>query len=224
VIELIFISGFLCGFIGSIPLTGPIALLFFRLVVDHQTRNAFKLLSGATLLEVFYCALATIFFRALLESIPELAYYLKAISAFFLIVLGAVFLRESFIHHKEIDTDESNSDETKAKFSERRPFLTGVIIAGLNPTLIITWASAASLVMSWLGDNSRSFSVIFPLAAGVGIFSWFGVLAQILRKFRKKITDHLNSMILRALSLIMIAAGLIVSVKIALPLLQALKR
>jgi len=193
--------------------------MFFRLVVDHQTRTAFKFLSGATLVEVFYCALATIFFRTLLATVPELGYYLKMISAFFLILLGIVFLRESFIHHKEIDTDES-----KSKFSERRPFLTGLIIAGLNPTLIITWASASSLVMSWLGENSQSFAVIFPLAAGAGIFSWFGLFAQILRKFRKKITDHLNSMILRALSIIMIGAGLVVSIKIALPLLQAFNR
>ena len=86
-------------------------------------------------------------------------------------------------------------------------FLAGFLIAILNPTLFLTWGSATSTIFSWFKSVQFIDMIVFPIAAGVGIVAWFGLLLKVLKKYREKIGEKFGLYAIRIAAVVMLGSG-----------------
>jgi threonine/homoserine/homoserine lactone efflux protein len=190
--------GFSCGFLGSMPVTGPIALIVFRSSLRGSFGSAMRVVIGASIAEVIYCALATFGYVQIISAYPGLAKYIRYIGAVFLLILGIVFMFQK-VHIADEDVPDSGRKEAG--------LLSGFLISFLNPTLFLTWGSATSTIFSWFTTISFWDMVLFPIAAGTGIVCWFTLLLEIFKKFRARIGEKVGFYAIRGAAVVMIGSG-----------------
>lgn len=190
--------GLASGFLGSMPVTGPIALIVFRSSLRGHFSLALRVVTGAAIAEVIYCAVAIFGYVQIVATYPFLAKYLRYIGASFLVILGIIFLFQKV-----------QITEEKAPVAERKHagIISGFLIAILNPTLFLTWGSASSTIFSWFDSISFWDMVLFPLCAGFGIVTWFTILLEIFKKYREQIGEKIGFYAIRGAAFVMIASG-----------------
>jgi len=192
------IFGFGCGFFGSMPVTGPIALIVFKSSLSGNFGLAMRVVVGATVAEIIYCALATFGYAQILSAYPHAAYYIRYIGAIFLIILGIVFF------FQKVKVEEH--DPTKP-VNNAVGFISGFVVSILNPTLFLTWGSAAGTVFSHIKSPTQIDLILFPIAAGLGIITWFAILLEILKKYRARIGERFGLYAIRGAAMIMLGSG-----------------
>lgn len=193
------VIGFLFGFVGSVPLAGPIAVLVFAAAVDGRFKNALYIGLGCALAEAFYATLAFWGFSTFLTRYPAIVPITRVVAAVILIVLGIVFMRQK------------PGPEDAAPVVERRgrSFLLGFSITALNPTLIGTWAAAVTVLLSTgLVDSRPSLSVPFGLGVCAGIAAWYALLIELVARFKRRFRRESLNMAVRAMGVVLVGIGL----------------
>lgn len=180
------------------PVTGPIALIVFRSSLRGSFASAMRVVTGAAIAEIIYCALATFGYVQIIAAFPYLAKYIRYIGAVFLLVLGIVFM------FQKVTISDEYAPETGKK---EAGVLSGFLISFLNPTLFLTWGSATSTIFSWFKTISIWDMVLFPVAAGIGIVCWFSILLEIFKKFRSRIGERVGFYAIRGAAVVMIGSG-----------------
>ena len=181
------VVGFLFGFLGSMPVAGPIAVLVFSRGVDGRQRSALSVAVGGALAEGVYACLAFWGFAEFLARYPVMVPISRAAAVVVLTVLGVVFLR------RKVPTKK----EPARRDGWGGGFVLGFTITAFNPTLLATWAAATTTLFSTgLVDFTPVTALPFGGGAIVGIIIWFAVLLQLVRKFRDRFSEQaLNRMI-----------------------------
>jgi threonine/homoserine/homoserine lactone efflux protein len=205
--------GFTFGFVGSMPLAGPIAFLVMRRGLSGRYRQGFALGAGAAVAEAGYAALAYLGFGAWLEAHPGLALAARGVAAIILAVLGVVFLTGP------VPTAEREGSDDPER--ERRDFGLGFTITALNPTLIGTWAAAATILFSTgLVTFEAVRAPVFAATVAAGITAWFGVLLALLRRFRAAMGPERVRMATRGAGLLLLGVAAWFAVRLARDLLK----
>jgi threonine/homoserine/homoserine lactone efflux protein len=178
------LAGFALGFLGSVPVAGPIALLVFSLVIEGKSRRAVLVAAGAGLAEGTYAFLAFWGFSNLLSEHALLVPISRGLAAVILAGIGVALVRRRPASSPPL----------------RRPwpgggFLLGFAITALNPTLIGTWSAAVtSLFSTGLVTFSPAGSLPFALGAAAGIVGWFALVVVLGRmhagRFRPETLDR----------------------------------
>ncbi|MBV6492318.1 MAG: hypothetical protein LDLANPLL_00311 [Turneriella sp.] len=189
------------------PVTGPIALLVFRSSLRGSFASAMRIVFGASIAEMLYCALATFGYIQIIAMYPYLTKYIRYISAVFLLFLGIFFLFQKIA----IVDDGAPPD---VKNQKEGGFVIGFMISLLNPTLFLTWGSATSMIFSWFEKISLIDMVLFPIAAGFGIVCWFLLLLEIFKKYRAKIGAIIGYYAIRGAALLLIGLGIYMLVQV----------
>ncbi len=181
------VIGFLFGFLGSMPVAGPIAVLVFSRGVDGRHRSGLSIAVGGAVAEGVYACLAFWGFAEFLARYPVMVPISRAAAVVVLTILGVVFLRRKVTTHQVPDHREGWGGG----------FVVGFSITALNPTLIATWAAATTTLFSTgLVDFTPVTALPFGGGAIAGIIVWFALLLHLVRKFRKRFSPHtLNRMI-----------------------------
>ncbi len=231
--------GLLAAFIASMPVAGPVAALIVRHSLEGRSRSALMLGLGTGLAEGVYAFLALWGFSTFLADYPIIIPISKVVAAVILIGLGFWFTRfvpstasmgdseSSVINEDNMTMNAASGHAVKhhhpphslevarvmAKGSEaERPwqsFGVGFSVTFLNPTLLATWAAAATTIMSM-----RIFSVepanALPFALGVvlGATSWFSLMVWLLSRFRHRFSPMTLQRVIRAMGWGLIALGL----------------
>lgn len=190
--------GFVAGFLGSMPVSGPIALIVFRSSLKGQFSRAIRVVIGAAIAEGIYCAIATFGYVQISAAYPFLAKYIRYIGAIFLLVLGIVFMFQK-VHFAD--------DDSPIPESKRTGLVSGFLIAILNPTLFLTWGSASSTIFSWFTTLNFWDLLLFPIAASLGIITWFSILLELFKKYQGRIGEKIGVYAIRGASVIMLASG-----------------
>jgi threonine/homoserine/homoserine lactone efflux protein len=190
--------GFLFGFIGSIPVAGPISLLVVAYGLRGRYRDAIFLAAGGALAESGYAALSFWGMSALLARYPAILPWSRAAGAVVLLGLGSVFV-----------SGGGMKESTQEPDSKRRSFLTGFGLTALNPTLIVTWTAATTtLYGTGLLSPSRGAAAPFSIGAFVGIVAWFSVLVALIERYRDKFRPSLLGRMIQVIGLLLIGLGL----------------
>ncbi|MDW8307030.1 MAG: LysE family transporter [Leptospiraceae bacterium] len=199
--------GFIFGFIGSMPLTGPIAVVVLRLAFLNQFGQARLVMVGAALAEGIYCALAMFGFDILTKKYPMTLEVIRTFSGILLIVLGIVFLRTTA-------TASPSQDKLPSEEGFKRYILLGFTISGLNPVLLVSWATAIAMFHSLTHiEFSLLGKILFPVAVPFGIISWFSILLYLLKQHKEKLGMRVTTILVRLMSLILIIAGIGIIIK-----------
>lgn len=195
------VIGYFFGLVGSMPLTGPIAVMVLRQALLGQYRKARLIAAGAALAEGIYCALAMFGFDVLARQYPVTVDYIRTGSGVLLILLGVFFLRSS-----KIDLSQ-NSDLPQAT-GFKRYLMLGFSIAIMNPVLMVSWAAAIAMFYSLTGIRfSLVDSILFPVAVPFGITTWFLILMYLLKRHKEKMGARLSAVLVKGMSLVLMAAG-----------------
>ena len=171
------LMGLLFGFVGSIPMAGPIWALVFSRALQGRTREGFTIAVGCALAEAIYAGLALWGIAELLEKFSWIETLSNGLAAVILLALGVLFVR----HRAEA------ASEPRASAHPGRGLLMGFTITVLNPTLIATWSAASAMLLSTgLVELRSQHAIPFGLGALAGIVLWFAILLRLVGQLKER--------------------------------------
>jgi len=179
--------GLLFGFVGSMPMAGPIWALVFARALRGRMREGLYVAIGGALAEAIYAALAFWGFASLLERYAWIQSVSDGLAAVILAALGVLFL----CHRGTEISDAGGPGRSGAGL------LLGFTITALNPTLIATWSAASAMLLSTgLLEFRSQHALPFGFGALVGIVLWFATLLRLVGRFRERFSyDRLVAVI-----------------------------
>ncbi len=191
--------GFLMGFLGSVPVAGPIAVLVVSRGVAGKPRHGIAIAAGGAIPEAVYCGLAFLGMGALFNTYPTIGLAARALAGLLLFGLGFAFVRT-----------RPESLEVGKKVREFQPdglakdFLLGFTITILNPTLILTWTAAIAAVSGFrIFDFSAMDHLVFPASAFFGIVVWFVLLLEIIKHSTGRFSNKSLVRLLRSMGVLL---------------------
>lgn len=194
------IIGFLFGFIGSMPIAGPIAALIVTRCLELRFRAAMLIGIGSVIAETVYAFLAFLGFAILLSREPWIVPVSRGVGAAILLALGIAFVGGK--------TPSAIAPHVEERRGAGNLFL-GFVVSALNPTLLVTWAGvSATLFSTGLVTFAPPLSVPFALGAGVGILSWYVILVRLIRRYRDRFRPEIVVRVIRFFGVVLIAMGL----------------
>jgi threonine/homoserine/homoserine lactone efflux protein len=198
----------LFGYVGSMPLAGPIAVLQLSRGARGRFSEALRIGLGAAVAEGAYAGVAFWGYTTLLARHPLLLPISHGVTAAVLVGLGARF---GFWR----PSDKKDERERKAG-----TVLLGFTVSAANPTLLVTWGAVVAFLYSKeLGWMPPAAAVPFGLAAGGGVSGWSATLVAILRKYEGKLPRKALAWGVRTLGVALAALGTWSGVQLALWLL-----
>ena len=190
--------GFGFGYVGSMPVAGPISVLVLHLGLAHDARHAIYVAVGGAVAESLYALLAFWGLSAILTRYPVVLPASRLVGAVLLLALGLVML---------LTRMRGATPQTQRK-GNKRSFLLGFLITALNPTLIVTWTAAvAALHSTGLLAMDRAQAPAFAAAACVGIVAWFLTLLGLVGKWRNQVSVESLGRFMRGMGAVLVAAG-----------------
>jgi threonine/homoserine/homoserine lactone efflux protein len=199
--------GFGLAFIGSVPMSGPVAVLFTDRLLRGDRSTAALIALGGALVEAGFAlgiafALPQLFGRTKLLVLVSLALGAIVITTLGLLLLLRPQLAQRF----------SGS-------GEQRGFVRGALSTLFNPTLLATWTLAVSTLYGngWL---SRHFLSALGFAVGVclGSLAWFGILIGVTAIRRRSVAPEMRAKILRAMGGLLVVSGVFLCVRFVVEL------
>ena len=194
--------GFVFGFVGSMPVAGPIGILLFSRGLQDRMRSGVYLAIGSALAESAYAYLAFWGFSELLTAHSWIEPISRGLAAVLLTALGLRFLL------KREDASEPQEKRDQA-VGNKRSFLLGVTVTALNPTLIATWGAAVAALHSLdIVDFGAGRALPFSIGVLLGISGWCVLLLWLLGRFRGRFSRSTLATTLRFMGALLTLLGL----------------
>jgi threonine/homoserine/homoserine lactone efflux protein len=184
------------GYVGSMPLAGPIAVMQLARGARGQLAEALRLGLGAALAEAIYAGVAFWGYTTLLARHPLLLPVSHGVTAVVLIGLGIRFALWK-------PTERKDRREHKAG-----TVLLGFTVSAANPTLLVTWGAAVALLYSkGMSRMPAVAAVPFGAFAGLGVAAWSATLVAIFRRYGGKLPRAAITWVVRALGITLVGLG-----------------
>jgi threonine/homoserine/homoserine lactone efflux protein len=192
--------GFAFGYIGSMPVAGPISVLVLHLALIHDSRHAIFVAAGGALAEGLYALLAFWGLSTVLASHPTVLPVSRVVGAALLLAAGLAMLLTR-IHAAPPQPHGPHR-------GNKRSFALGFLITALNPTLIVTWTTAvAALEASGLLAMDRAQAPPFAAAVCCGIVAWFATLLWLVGRWRNRVSVRALGRFKRVMGAALVATG-----------------
>lgn len=191
-------GAFAFGYVGSVPLAGPIAVMVLSRAARGKFGEALRIGAGAAVAEGLYAGASFWSFAALLTRSALLLPIARGATALVLLPLGIYF---GFWR----STEKSRADRHESRAGTA---LLGFTISALNPTLFVTWSAAVGFLFSQRAQSVREWDAFpFGLSAGAGVLLWFFTLVLLLRRYQGKVRDDVLSWVVRGLGVTLFFMG-----------------
>ena len=186
------VMGFLAGFIGAIP-PGPLGITCLRKSLLGEKRDAYRVAFGGAAVDTFLCALIGLGLGWILEKVVTNP-WVRGATALFLVGYGAKLL----LVDARRDANRTDPGASRLQFTPRPPaaregdlmrlpVLTGLVQGAANPALFVNWTLFISfLVGHRLFVPSAAGAGGFALGVGLGVFSWFALLIELVDRWRSR--------------------------------------
>lgn len=206
--------GAVMGFLGSMPIAGPIAVLVLERGLVQRRREGLGVAMGAAAGESLYAFLAFWGIGEVIRRTPALLSASRLIGAAMLIGIGG------FLATRRSAREAAKEDALPLAGQKRKGFFLGLSITLLNPTLIASWTVVGATVhsMKLVGDGVVQ-AVGFAAGVGCGIVAWFALLLRLLTRFQRGLPASTVDRVLHVTGWCVIALGIGLGVQ---PFLQAI--
>src|SRR5215510_7063997 len=182
------LTGFISGLLVSVPV-GPVNLTIINEGARRGFRWAALIGSGATAMEVLYCALAFTSFASFFSR-GFVGAAMQVFSFAFMLFLGVKFLMAKSV--PVVDALEQRIEERiEQKLHPHSAFMIGFVRTMANPAVLLCWdvLGANIIARGWVEKNGQGkLSCLIGVATGVGCWffgrSWAVSLGH--RKFTEK--------------------------------------
>ncbi len=227
--------GLIVAFVASMPVAGPVAALVVRHGLEGHVKSALMLGVGTGLAEGVYAFLALWGFSTFLADYPIVVPISKAVAAVILVALGIWFTRfvpQTSTAAAPAPTPGPSADApgslirkarrrttlslevghvmAKGAQAERlwQSFGVGFSVTFLNPTLLATWAAAATTIMSMdLFPVEPAYAWPFAIGVVIGASSWFALLVWLLSRLRHRFSPLTLQRVIRAMGWGLVGLG-----------------
>jgi threonine/homoserine/homoserine lactone efflux protein len=196
------LAGFVMAFVGSMPPTGPIAVLVLERGVQRKYREARAIAVGAALAESGYAALAASGLHELFERVPAVEVVARVVAIGVLAGLGIHFLRFT-------PAPAGPAVEPQDLRGLKRALFVGFGISAGNPVLIITWSTSIATLYSLSGIRFNPLDRAgFALGVASGIVGWLFTMVALIRRFSDRVTLRLAERLVRGAGLMLLGMAL----------------
>ena len=196
---------FFVGFFASTIAAGPVSFLAFKYALHGRYRKSLATVFGSTLMEMIYCAIAVFSVGALYYEVGNgLMVVSRGLGSLICFAIGVYLLR-----HKHPTNIPSKSKPHSHKMLARA-FVMSFILVACNPSIIITWSIATTLLLAFNLIILDTFvhHVFFIIAAGVGTTAG-SLLVVVLIKFHKmKLSARFIQTAIRIMGVLLILLSL----------------
>ena len=175
--------GSVLGFLGAIPVAGPISFLVLERVFKQRHRSALALAFGGSVVEAIWCWLAFLGVGDLLTRFPGLRNWSSFVS---IIVPAGIAIAILWTHLRSRGTEpDPPGVAPEARNQLSKSVASGLVISAINPMLLASWSTAAAWAhgVGLLRPGTDS-PVLVALGVVIGINAWFFLLVLGLRRFR----------------------------------------
>lgn len=191
------------GWLGSMPLAGPVSALVIKRGLTGRARHGFALATGAALAETGWCAGALLGYGVLLDRWVWLRPAAGAVGGALVLVLG---LRLLLRRDGEAPPSHLPSATGRGWFAE---IVLGFSLVVVNPGVLLSWAGVlAALHAVGLEPATRETRLQFAAGVPAGIVAWFTFLLWLLRHTGSRLGRSLLPRALRLLGALLCGAGL----------------
>src|SRR5262245_51966245 len=128
------LSGLVLGFVGSIPVAGPTAVIVAESALDDRPRRGMAIATGAAIAESLYALVAFWGLTAILTRYPMLRPISRVVAGAILCLVGLYLMRRRARPALEAERHSPR---------HAHELLFGFTITLLNPTLAVTWTVAS---------------------------------------------------------------------------------
>ena len=195
------------GYVGSVPLAGPIALMVLSRAARRKFGEAFQIGVGAAVAEGLYAGFAFWSVTAFAHRSALLLPLARGATALVLVPLGLYFVFSRSAEPSRADGQEEGRSGTA---------LLGFTVSALNPTLFLTWSAAVGFLLSRQPQSLWEWNAIpFGVSAGAGVASWFLTLVLVLRRYEGKVRRDVLSRVVRGLGVTLFFMGVWSAVRLA---------
>jgi threonine/homoserine/homoserine lactone efflux protein len=192
------------GFVGSMPLAGPIAVLAMSRATRGKYGEALRIALGACVAEGLYAGVAFWGFTTFLARHAIVVPISHGTTAVILIAVGARFAFWKPEGH------EKDGDKNKVGTA-----LLGFSISALNPTLLLTWSAAVAFLYSrGLREPPPLYAVPFGACAAAGVGGWFVVLVALLEHYGERVPQAALTWLVRSMGVVLVVLGVWSGVKL----------
>jgi threonine/homoserine/homoserine lactone efflux protein len=208
------LAGAVMGFLGSMPIAGPVAVLVLERGLVGRRREGLGVALGAATAESIYAFLAFWGLGAVLHAAPGILPASRLVGAGVMITLGIYLAtRRSRARTTEVEPPDATGHK-------RRGFLLGISVTFLNPTIIASWTVVTATVHStgWVAPGLAS-AVIFAAGVGGGIVGWFVTMLRLLHRFQSGLRPQTIDRVLHITGWLVVAIGVALGVR---PFAQAM--
>ena len=201
-----FLVGFCLGFIGSVPIAGPTALVVVDSTLENRPRKGLYVAAGAAFAESIYAALAFWGLAHLFNQYPMIVPASRLLGGGALILIGLYF---ALRHNRS-----QNAPRLEHIQHDMRYMLFGFTITFFNPTLAVTWTAAIAAIHTVLPVHYAPIDALpFALGSCLGIIAWFWLLIRVICRFRTKLQLKPLNYALRTTGGVLILVGTLVTVR-----------
>lgn len=193
------ILAFVLGFVGSVPLAGPIAVLVISRAGIGKFEEARSIAFGAAIAEGLYAGVAFWGFATFLATHAAAMPIAHGVTAVVLLAVGAHFMRW-----------KAPTGDEKVEQKARSAFFVGLTAALANPTLLLTWSAVTTAIYSRQIVVMTGFEAIpFGLAAMAGIATWFVILVALMKRYHHKLPRTALQWIVRGMGLLLVGIAVV---------------
>lgn len=176
--------GFLFGFIGSVPVAGPIAVLVFERSLAGRYADADGIALGGALAEGLYAGAAFLGLGLTVHRYPSVLVASRMLGAVVLLVVALALYRGG----------RTRGDGTAGAgpgLGFARGASLGFGVTAFNPTLLATWSVVAALVFARLPIAlTPGTAIAFPLGACLGIAAWLMLFVRLVKRGGERMSER----------------------------------
>lgn len=199
------LAGLVVAFVGSLPVSGPGAVLVADAALGGAPRRGAWIGAGAAVPEAAWATLAFLGAGTLVDGVPELRALAHGIAAVALLAVAVHLWRR-----------DTSTPATRG--GEGRAFLLGVLSTAFNPTLAVTWgAVAGTLVALGWARTGLSHALAFGMGVGAGSVAAGIVVAATLARVRRRLGASVLARLGRGVAVFVGALGVLALVRAAGP-------
>jgi threonine/homoserine/homoserine lactone efflux protein len=197
--------GFALSFVGSAPMTGPLALLVLDRAMLAQRASAFWIALAGALVEGVIAGAVGTFLPLVLEHSSAIVRVARISGALVILTVGVVLLVRPGVL-EAIKTDR-----------KRQSFLAGFLATALNPTLLATWTvTVTALHANGLLAGGYRSGALFGTGVAAGALGWFMLILLLSRRWSPTLMLRYRGALGRGIGVILVLIGLVVLVRVAL--------
>ena len=197
--------GFVAGFVGAVPVAGPVAVLVLRDALAGKKHDARQIALGSALAESLYAGVAFAGIGAAFDRFPVLLPVSRIASAIILVLVGIYLMVK---HPKQEEAAEAKERKARAKW------LVGLSITALNPTLIASWTAVVAVLHgAGVASSNPRDALPFALGIGTGIMTWFLVLEALVGRYREKLAPNVVRTGVQIVGGLLAAAGVAIAAR-----------